>query len=102
MRGIFTGVLLLTPSMVRRVTQDKRSTRKPGLLQPRCEFKFDPSVGRLTLYSDTWKRSATSENIVLGIHQGGLRLPDYCCQCLKPAERYFVVELTILGRPSKY
>ena len=100
MQGIIRGALLLTPSSVSRVTEDKHSTRKLGLLQPRCEFKFDPSVGSITLHSNIYRDSQTSKETAVGIHQGGLEFPHYCCECMKPAKRHDVVELSVLDRPD--
>jgi hypothetical protein len=102
-RGIVNSKVLLTPSTVKRVIDNPRTTRKLGILQPQFQFKFDPKFYCVTLDPGIcYKDSQTEKLTFIGLHQGNLEFPDYCCQCMKPAKRYEVVELPVFDHPEKH
>jgi len=94
-KGKFNGTVLLTPNTV------QWNLKEPGIFMPRYEYAFKPSHNTTDLWTFSWKqagRNALGQKIWktydVGIYQGSLDFPPFCCKCMQPVDHYEVIEVT--------
>ncbi len=85
--GAWTGIHRLTPAEVTLVGYGERYG-KPGLLEEQGQVKVNVRAGAVAFQTTSWDGGITT-----GIYAGGLKFPEFCCTCVKPALRHELVEI---------
>lgn len=90
--GTVSGIFLLTPSYIKRLSQMKSSTVKPDLLTPYYEFKINLDKEAEKIWGFSIKERNSVKDI--GIYMGGIDMPSICCQCGKSIDHYEIMEVS--------
>lgn len=91
-------MLRLTPDDVTTLDSSKLlPTWKPGLLTPHMEVVYRRDHDCTALHVKEWglqdKYGPRTQRWSSGIYAGGVRFPPYCVACLRPAQRFEVVQV---------
>jgi len=94
LEGQYRAQVSLTPHVVKKISNYEGGYKPPSFLTPRCEFKCKPAKNSEAFENIKW----TNIPVTTGIYRGGLNFPEFCCICMRPVEKYEVIQLGITKR----
>ncbi len=73
--------------------------KNPSPFSPRYEYMVNPKQGSIVLTKQNWVWKWKYENKIekwnTGIYQSGLDFPEFCVCCMKPVEKYEIMQLSV-------